>query len=88
MTTKQITKLEHLVYSSELEIEQLTADLARECAHLADRLDRVARTLSMNPAYGANPLGEVQNKGREIDRLCALLDAEKRKLVLLKHLDD
>ena len=80
------SKLEAMIQSSKMKIENLSSELANEAADLASRMNKLV--LRLEEGSSINALGEVQRRGAEVDRLCALLDAEQKNLVMLNWMSE
>jgi hypothetical protein len=80
------SKLEAMIQSTQMKIESLSSELASEAADLASRMSRLVTRLEEGSSI--NALGEVQRRGAEVDRLCALLDAEQKNLVMLNWMSE
>ena len=78
------TKLENRIEDTQLQIESLKNSLANAAADLAYKMNRLM--LNLEEGHAINSLGEVQSRGSEVDRLCALLHEAEKNLVVLKYI--
>ena len=72
---------------ADVSVMEIAQEGARNREELARRMRRLARTLNeeadkmgADGTYRPNSLGVVQREGQEIDRLCAVIDAQKEAL--------
>lgn len=61
------------------------ANLANAARSLADQMGRLSARVESIEDYAPNSLGEVQSRGMEVDRLCAVLAAQREQLALLDY---
>lgn len=73
--------LEVEIATAEMEYGWVKRDLMRAAQTLADKMQALAQELSSeapNADPRVNELGEVQSMGRDVDRLCVLLNERRR----------
>ena len=80
------TALEYLTESAERTAEGTRTQMVREMRALADRLVYEAEKLEADSDRLPNSLGEVQSRGPEVDRLCALLAEQTGTAAQLRRL--
>jgi hypothetical protein len=81
-----ITRVQLRMMDAANDALMLRDDLRAELMRLAEHCTRAAKRLE-DPTDLPNSLGEVQRRGSEIDRLCALLCAKTEMLQVLCALE-
>ena len=81
MTNTPNTPLGIAMTQAILSVDGTRNDLIESCRRLRDDLDRLVTQHDNDALPTINALGIVQRQGSEIDRLCAVLDAQR------KHVD-
>jgi hypothetical protein len=85
--------IENLYVELKHDVDEKAAELSRDFAYLAESLTRAAETLKRRAAerkpsesyLGINSLGEVQQKGNELDRKAGELFATLKTLNLVEY---
>lgn len=81
-------KIDYIVERASYRAESTREELVSKARRLADDLNTFAGRLEANHDYVLNSLGEVQGKGMDIDRLCAILTEQRSLLQTLKFIEE
>lgn len=79
-------KLEGLIYQQKYNVESTKNDLISKSESVIQTLSKIIENLKNNQLKSINPLGELQQQGQEVDRLCNSLSYEVKTLETLEYL--
>lgn len=86
MSPQNMTETEMLLHDAERSYKRALNSLNEAARHLSNDMRRVGEAIdrdSEDPSI--NSLGEVQQRGANVDRWCAIVEERRQHLAMIRH---